>query len=438
MKIFEAGRDPQADIDAALAPPEGPSTESVRQITRDIIADVRARGDESLLELGKRFDSPNLTTLAVTEAEIEASYSSVSSDVLTAMRRAKSNIEDYHRRQLRQSWINVEDGRTVGQIIRPIERVGLYAPGGKAAYPSTVLMTAVPAKVAGVSYIAMCSPAQADGNISPLMLVAAREAGVDCIFKVGGAQAVVALAYGTATLPKVDLIVGPGNPFVTEAKRQVYGTVAIDMMAGPSEVMIVADDTADPVFVATDLLSQAEHAEDSRAVLVTMSRALADRVLTEVKRLKTTAPRQEIITKSLSENGVVVIVRDMDEAAALVNQFAPEHLELLVSDPWALLPKIKNAGAIMMGAYSPVPLGDYAAGPSHTLPTGGTARFSSPVTVDDFLKKSSLISYTKEVLSDICKTITDIAEAEGFIAHAESVKVRLTEQNPDSEKGEDV
>lgn len=428
MKIFEVGRDPQAEIDAALAPPEEASSESVAQITRDIIADVRARGDESLLELGRKFDSPNLTSLKVSSEEIDAAYDRVDPKVVAAIRRAKANIEEFHRKQLKQSWFDVQGGRVVGQIIRPLERVGLYAPGGKAVYPSSVLMTAIPAKVAGVPFFVMCSPAQADGNIDPMMLVAAKESGIDAIFKIGGAQAIAAMALGTTTVPKVDKVCGPGNPFVTEAKRQLYGTVGIDMMAGPSEVMIVADDAADPASVAADLLSQAEHAGDSRSVLVTVSRWLADKVLNEVKRQRNTAAREELIAESLAANGVVIIAGDLDEAAELVNQFAPEHLELLVSDPWALLPKIKNAGAIMLGQYSPVPLGDYAAGPSHTLPTGGTARFSSPVTVDDFIKKSSLISYTKEALSEIAETIIDLAEAEGFMAHAESIKVRLAEQ----------
>lgn len=427
MKIFEIGRDPQQEIDAALAPPERPATEQVEQITREIVADVRARGDEALLELGRKFDSANLSSIAAGEGEFQAAYESVEPKHLAAIRRAKANIEEFHRKQLRQSWIDVRDGTVVGQIIQPIERVGLYAPGGKAAYPSSVLMTAVPAKVAGVPFFIMCSPAQADGNIDPLMLIAAREAGVDAVYKVGGAQAVAAMAYGTDTVPKVDKVVGPGNPFVTEAKRQLYGVVGIDMMAGPSEIMIVADDTSDPRFVAADLLSQAEHAEDSRAVLVTVSRALADTVLQAVKQLKSVAPRGELISESLAANGVVVIARTIEEAALLVNRFAPEHLELLVTDPWAVLPLIRNAGAIMLGAYSPVPLGDYAAGPSHTLPTGGTARFSSPVTVDDFQKKSSVVSYNREALREVAQTVIDLAEAEGFLAHADSIRIRMSE-----------
>ncbi len=425
MKIFESGRDPREAIDAVLAPPEQPSTQSVEDTVRGIIADVHTRGDEALFELGQKFDSPKLSALKVTETEFEAAYASADPKLVEAIRRAKTNIEEYHKKQLRTSWIDIQGGITLGQIIRPIERVGLYAPGGKAVYPSSVLMTAIPAKVAGVPFFVMCSPAQADGGIDPLMLVAARESGIDAVFKVGGAQAVAAMAYGTASVPKVDKVVGPGNPFVTEAKRQLYGIIGIDMMAGPSEIMIVADSTANPTYVAADVLSQAEHADDSRTVLVTTDRQLADKVLIEVKRLKATSPRREIIEQSLDASGAVIIARSIEEAAEMVNRFAPEHLELLVADPWGVLPLIKNAGAIMLGANSPVPLGDYAAGPSHTLPTGGTARFSSPVTVDDFLKKSSLVCYDKKSLEDIADTVINIAEAEGFYAHAETIKARV-------------
>ncbi|HOM70799.1 MAG TPA: histidinol dehydrogenase [Armatimonadota bacterium] len=425
MKIFEIGRDSQAEIDAALAPPERPATEAVEESTKSIIADVKSRGDQALLELGQRFDSPELTSIAVTEDEFQDAYEKIDTKLIAAIRRAKANIEEYHRKQLKQSWIDVRDGITLGQIIRPIERVGMYAPGGKAPYPSTVLMTAVPAKVAGVPFFVMCSPAQADGKMDPLTLIAARESGVDSVFKIGGAQAIAAMAYGTATVPKVDKIVGPGNPYVAEAKRQLFGVVGIDMIAGPSEIMVIADNSAEPHFVAIDLLSQAEHAEDSRIVLVTITRDMADKILAEVKRLRSTAARREIIAESLSENGVVVLARTHEEAAELANQFAPEHLELMVSDPWAMLPLIKNAGAIMMGRYSPVPLGDYAAGPSHTLPTAGTARFSSPLGVDDFIKRSSLVSYSRDALREIAATVIDLAEAEGFTAHADSVRIRV-------------
>lgn len=426
MKIFEIGRDSQAEIDSLLAPPESPFSEAVEEATKAIISDVHLRGDQALLELGQKFDSPDLSSIAVSEEEFQIAYETVEPRLIAAIRRAKASIEDYHKKQLRQSWIDVRDGTTLGQIIRPIERVGVYAPGGKAPYPSTVLMTAIPARVAGVPFLIVCSPAGDGGNIHPLTLVAAREAGADAVFKIGGAQAVAAMAYGTDTVPKVDKVVGPGNPFVTEAKRRLFGVIGIDMLAGPSEIMIVADDTAEPNYVAADLVSQAEHAEDSKIVLVTVSRSLADAVLAQVKHLRTEAKRKEIVSESLSQNGVVVIVRTLEEAAQLVNRFAPEHLELMVADPWALLPLVKNAGAIMLGQYSPVPLGDYAAGPSHTLPTGGTARFSSPVTVDDFLKKSSLISYSRDALREVAGTVIDLAEAEGFASHADSIKVRVT------------
>ena len=427
MKIFEIGRDSQAEIDEALAVPDRPSSEAVEETVKEIIADVRARGDQALLELGQRFDSPNISSITVSEDEFQSAYDSIDPRLLDAVRRAKANIEDYHKKQLRESWIDVKDGIILGQLIRPIERVGVYVPGGKAPYPSSVLMTALPAKVAGVPLVVMCSPAQADGKINPLMLVAARECGVDAVFKTGGAQAIAAMAYGTAVVPKVDKVVGPGNPFVTEAKRQLFGIVGIDMMAGPSEIMIVADDTAEAHYIALDLMAQAEHAEDSRAVLVTVSRALADAVLNEIKRLKPKAARKDIISESLQENGVVMIVRTLDEAAQIVNRVAPEHLELMVSDPWAMVPLVKNAGAIMLGQFTPVALGDYAAGPSHTLPTGGTARFSSPVTVDDFIKKSSLVSYSRDALRELAATVIDLAQAEGFEGHANSVKIRMKE-----------
>ena len=425
MKIFEAGRDPEEEIDAALAPPSRPAAEEVEQTVKDIIAEVRARGDQALLELGQRFDSPDLTAIQVSEYEFEAAYESVQPRIVAAVQRAKANIEEYHRKQLRRSWIDVGDGRILGQVFRPIERVGLYAPAGKAPYPSSVLMIGVPAKVAGVPFLIMCCPAQANGKIDPLMLIAAREIGVDSVFKVGGAQAIAAMAYGTPTVPKVDKVVGPGNPYVTEAKRQLFGIVGIDMMAGPSEIMIVADDTAEAHYVAADLVSQAEHAADSRCVLVTTSRSLADAALAEVRRLRTTAARKEIVNESLAANGAVILARTLEEAAEFVNRFAPEHLEIMVADPWRLLPLIKNAGAIMLGQYSPVPLGDYAAGPSHTLPTGGTARFSSPVTVDDFLKKSSIVSYSRDALRELAATVVDLAEAEGFQSHADSIRIRV-------------
>jgi len=430
MKIFEVGRDPQAEIEAALAPSPSMFSDEVRRVVGEIISDVRQRGDEALLELGRRFDSPDLSALKVSDDEIDSAYREVPGALIEAIRRAKSNIESFHLKQLRQSWFDVTDGCLLGQIYRPIERVGLYAPGGRAPYPSSVLMIAVPAKVAGVKFMVMCSPARPDGRADPLTLVAARESGVDAVFKIGGAQAVAAMAFGTESVPKVDKIVGPGNPYVTEAKRQVYGSVGIDMMAGPSEIMIVADDTADPVMAAADMISQAEHAEDSKSVFVTTSRYVADRVLAEVKRRRDQAARSDVITQSLAQNGVMILAQTIEQAADLVNLFAPEHLELLVADPWSLLPMIKNAGAIMLGHFSPVPFGDYAAGPSHTLPTGGTARFSSPVTVDDFVKKSSLVECSRSALENIADTVIKLAEAEGFMAHADSIRVRFSQNKP--------
>ncbi|MDO8588204.1 MAG: histidinol dehydrogenase [Armatimonadota bacterium] len=426
MKIFETGRDAYEEICKALGPQATTFDRSVAEAVAAIIADVRSRGDQAVLEYGRKFDSPALESVAVEEAEVEAAYQEVGDGLLAAIRTAKANIEEFHRRQLRNSWIDAQEGRLLGQIIRPLDRVGVYAPGGKASYPSTVLMSVVPARVAGVSEIALCAPAQADGRMSSAMLVAAREAGAGKVFKAGGAQAIAAMALGTTIVPRVDKIVGPGNPYVTEAKRQLYGLVGIDMLAGPSEVLVLTDGAADPALVAADLLSQAEHAEDSRPMLITTERALAHEVLNEIKKQKALCSRGEIIDKSLGDFGVVVICRNIDEAIELANYCAPEHLELMVSDPWQILPRIRNAGAIMIGSDSTVSIGDYIAGPSHTLPTNGTARFSSPLCVDDFLKKSSIIWYSRAALAEAIKHIEDLALAEGFDAHARAARMRLS------------
>ncbi len=310
--------------------------------------------------------------------------------------------------------------------MRPIEKVGFYAPGGLAPYPSTVLMTAVPGVVAGVKTLVMCCPAQKDGKVSPAMLVAAKECGVSDVFKIGGAQAMAAMAFGTNTVPKVDKIVGPGNQYVTEAKRQLFGYVGIDQLAGPSEILVLADDSANPVYVAADMLSQAEHASDSRCVLITTSRRVADETLKEIKRQSETAPRRQFIDESLGKYGVVVIARGIDEAIDLANAFAPEHLELALADPWSILGEIRNAGTIMLGHQTPVPLCDFAAGPNHTLPTNGTARFSSALSVDEFVKKSGLLAYSAKALRDIAPTVLELAAAEGFDAHANTIRVRTS------------
>ena len=434
MKIFELGRDPEGDLQEALLRRPGLSAEG-EETVRGIIADVVARGDEALLELGRKFDSPELTQVKVSPDEIEGALRNTPPAVIAAIRTAKANIEDFHRKQVRTSWFDAKPGRVLGQIILPIERVGIYVPGGTAPYPSTVLMTAVPAKVAGVPYLTICTPAQKDGRISDAILVAAQEAGVNDIFKVGGAQAIAAMAYGTSTLPRVDKIVGPGNAYVNAAKRLLYGQVGIDMLAGPSEAAILADETADPSFVAADLISQAEHDADARVLFVTTQRSLADQVLVEIKRQQAGAVRAEIIGKSIGENGVVVLVNSIDEGVGIINTFAPEHLELMVADPWSILPSIKNAGAIMLGPYSPVAIGDYVAGPSHTLPTEGCARFSSPLNVDDFLKKSSVMWFSEEALAAAADAATTIADVEGFAAHAASIMARLSRRADPGDEG---
>lgn len=424
MRILETDRDPADEILSALtSEAQGPDPE-LQETVRRIVADVRKRGDTALLELGRKFDSPELETIRAGEDEFEAAYTAIKPELLTAIRQAKSNIEEFHRKQLQNSWMDMHEDFTYGQIVRPIEKVGFYAPGGLAPYPSTVLMTAVPGVVAGVKTLVMCCPAQKDGKASGPMLVAARECGVTDVFKIGGAQAAAAMAFGTDTVSKVDKIVGPGNQWVTEAKRQLYGYVGIDQLAGPSEILVLADDTANPVFVAADILSQAEHGPDSRCVLVTTSRRLADDVLKEVKRQTETAPRKAYINESLSKFGVVVIAKSLDECIDLANTFAPEHLEIALAEPWETARKIKNAGTVMVGHYTPVPLCDFAAGPNHTLPTSGTARFTSALSVDEFIKKSGLLSYTKKALKSIAPTVLELAQAEGFDAHANTIRVR--------------
>jgi len=425
MKILETDRDPASEIRAALLPPEVGPDPQIEQTVREIIADVKARGDLALLELGRKFDSLELTGLKVTDDEFEVAYRTIEPGLLNAIRAAKCNIEQFHSKQMQNSWMEMHDDYTYGQVVRPIEKVGFYAPGGLAPYPSTVLMTAVPGIVAGVGQMVMCAPVQRDGKIHGPMLVAARECGVHDVFKVGGAQAIAAMAFGTGTVPKVDKIVGPGNAYVTEAKRQVFGLVGIDQLAGPSEILVLADDSANPAYVAADLLSQAEHAHDSRCALITNSRQLADAVLNEIKRQMENAARADCIRSSLDEFGIVVICHDLGQCIDLANTFAPEHLEVALDDPWDALGKIKNAGTIMLGHYTPVPLCDYAAGPNHTLPTSGTARFSSPLGVDDFIKKSGLLAYTKDALKRIAPTVVELASCEGFEAHANTVKIRV-------------
>lgn len=424
MRILETDRDPAGEISAALKPAESGANLELERTVREIIADVRERGDQALIDYGRKFDSPFLDHLQATSAEFEEAYSNIDQNLLSAIRAAKSNIEAFHRNQVQKSWIESSESFTYGQIIRPLEKVGIYAPARLAPLPSTVLMTAVPAVVAGVKEITLCSPPRENGKIDPTMLVAARECGVEKVCAVGGAPAAAAMAYGTQTVPKVDKIVGPGNAFFVEAKRQLFGKVGIDQLAGPSEILVLADDSANPVYVAADILSQAEHAEDSRCVLVTNSRQLADAVLKEVRSQTDAAARAEFVRKSLDGYGVIVITRDMDEAVDLANEFAPEHLEVVTRSPWETLKRINNAGTILLGGYTPVPLCDYAAGPNHTLPTGGTARFSSALSVDDFIKKSGLLSYSEDALHVIAPTVIEMAKAEGLDAHANTIRLR--------------
>lgn len=390
---------------------------------RDIIAQVRMRGDEALVELTRRFEGHD--RLQVNPDAIAESVADADPHLLASLKLARRRIEEFHRRQLRNSWFATgPDGEILGQIVRPLERVGLYVPGGKAVYPSSVLMNAVPAIVAGVTELVMVSPAPR-GDINPLILVAAYLCGITDIYKIGGAQAVAALAYGTETVPRVDKIVGPGNIYVATAKKLVYGDVDIDMVAGPSEILIIADGTGDPAWAAADMLSQAEHDEMASSVLVTTDAAFADAVEEQLLRQLAALPKKHIAENALDRYGATIVTGSLDEAARLANEVAPEHLELFVERPWDLLPAIRNAGAVFMGHHSPEPIGDYIAGPNHVLPTGGTARFYSPLSVDDFVKKTSLIACTGTALAALGPDAVRLAQAEDLAAHARSVDIRL-------------
>jgi histidinol dehydrogenase len=400
---------------------------AVEKTVRKIIGDVRKSGDAALISYTEKFDGVKLAPkkIRVSEKEIEKAFEDVPEEDIDALRLAARRIADFHERQKTQSWFVQEvSGAMLGQRVLPLECVGIYVPGGKASYPSSVLMNAVPAKVAGVPKVVMCVPAPG-GKLNPGVLVAADLAGVDEIYKVGGAQAVAAMAYGTKTIPRVDKIVGPGNIYVATAKRLVFGAVDIDMVAGPSEILVVADKTANPAFVAADMLSQAEHDEMASAVLVTDSPELADAVKLELDAQVKELPRRKVAEKSLADFGAIILVRDLLEAAEIANRIAPEHLELSVDRPMELLPRLKNAGAIFMGHYTPEAVGDYCAGPNHVLPTGGTARFFSPLSTDDFVKKSSVLMYTKEALEELAPAVLRIAKMEGLDAHARMVEKRL-------------
>ena len=404
-------------------------TESVSDTVAEIIARVREAGDAALYEYGEKFDGVRLTSLAVTPEEMEEALTLVEDEFLAILKKAAVNIRRFHEKQVRNSFIlNEENGVVIGQKIIPVDRAGLYVPGGTAAYPSTVLMDAIPAKIAGCREVVMVTPPGKDGRVNPVILAAAHVAGIDRIFKVGGAQAVAALAYGTQSIPKVDKIVGPGNAYVAEAKKQVFGTVSIDMIAGPSEILIVADGKSSPRHLAADLLSQAEHDRMASAVLVTDSAELAAAVQAELEVQIPLLSRSEIARTSIDVNGKIIVAPDLDTAIEIANEIAPEHLELCVDNPFDYLDRIHHAGSIFMGRNCPEALGDYFAGPNHTLPTSGTARFSSPLSVDDFVKKTQYTYYTKDALARVAEDVAYFAEKEGLTAHARSAVIRLEEE----------
>ena len=420
IKIMNYGEVPNSEIFAREN-----IAANVEGVVSDIIAHVRAAGDAALFEYAARFDRAQLTSLEVSQAEIDEAFAAVDPEFLEILREAAANIRLFHEKQVRNSFVINREGIVMGQKVTPIDRVGLYVPGGTAAYPSTVLMDAIPAKIAGCGTIVMVTPPRADGSINPVILAAAKIAGVDRIFKTGGAQAVAALAYGTETVPNVDKIVGPGNAYVAEAKKQVFGKVAIDMIAGPSEILVVADGASDPRFVAADLLSQAEHDKMASAVLVTDSRDLAQAVSDELERQIPLLPRAEIARASIDRNGKIIVAENLNLAIDIANEIAPEHLELCVDNPFDYLDSVRHAGSIFMGRFCPEALGDYFAGPNHTLPTSGTARFSSPLSVDDFVKKSQFTYYTAGALQNVADKISFFANQEGLQAHGKSATIRF-------------
>ncbi|MBR0348332.1 MAG: histidinol dehydrogenase [Clostridia bacterium] len=423
IKIMKYGEVDNKDIFA-----RGTAATSVEDIVSGIIENVKANGDKALFEYCEKFDKAKLSSLEVSAEEIEEAFNTVEPKFVEIIEKAAVNVREFHSRQVRNSFIlNEKDGVVIGQKVLPIEKVGLYVPGGTAAYPSTVLMDSIPAKIAGCKEIVMVTPPNAEGKVNPVILAAAKIAGVDRIFKLGGAQAVAALAYGTESVPKVDKIVGPGNAFVAEAKKQVFGMVSIDMIAGPSEILVVADKTCNPKFVAADLLSQAEHDKMASAVLVCDDMDFAEAVSAELERQIPLLPREEIARTSIDNNGKIIVADDLLKAIDIANEIAPEHLELCMDNPFDYLDKIKHAGSIFMGKYCPEALGDYFAGPNHTLPTSGTARFSSPLSVDDFVKKTQYTYYTRDALSAVADDVAFFAEKEGLSAHARSATIRFEE-----------
>ena len=428
MRILKLTKETQNNILENLLKRSPNSYGEFESRVNDIIQNVREKRDEAIFEYTLKFDGATIDqdNIRVTEEEIKEAYEQVDPKLLDVIRKALVNIRDYHAKQKQYSWFDSdESGIILGQKVTPLKTVGVYVPGGKAVYPSSVLMNVIPAKVAGVSNIIMTTPCGKDGKVYPSTLVAAKEAGVDAIYKVGGAQSIAALAFGTESIPKVDKIVGPGNIYVALAKKAVFGYVSIDSIAGPSEIMVLADETANPRFVAADLLSQAEHDEMASAILVTTSETLAEQVSVEVDEFVEVLSRKEIIQKSLDNYGYILVADTMQDAIDTVNEIASEHLELVTKNPFETMTKIRNAGAIFIGEYSSEPLGDYFAGPNHVLPTNGTAKFFSPLSVDDFIKKSSIISYSREALEPVYKDIVQFAECEKLTAHANSIRVRF-------------
>ncbi len=432
MRILELTEETKGNILENLLKRSPNSYGKFEASVQEIIETVRANRDAALFDYTARFDGAtiNKDNILVTEDEIKEAYDAVDPKLLEVIRKSLVNIRTYHEKQRQNSWFDSQDkGIILGQKVTALARVGVYVPGGKAVYPSSVLMNIVPAKVAGVDEIIMTTPPGKDGKVNPSTLVAAREAGADRIYKVGGAQAIAALAFGTESIPKVDKIVGPGNIYVALAKKAVFGYVSIDSIAGPSEILVLADETANPRYVAADLLSQAEHDEMASAILITTSRELAERVSEEAAKFTAQLSRKEIIQKSLDNYGYILIADNMEEAIAAVNEIASEHMEIVTKNPFEVMTKVRNAGAIFIGEYSSEPLGDYFAGPNHVLPTNGTAKFFSALSVDDFIKKSSIISYSREALEEVYKDIAQFAKCEQLTAHANSVKVRFEDEN---------
>ena len=428
MRIVELNETTKKDILTNLLKRSPDNYGEYETIVKEIVEDVHINGDKALFAYTEKFDKAKIdaSNVKVTKEEIEEAYAQVDENLLGIIRKAIVNIKEYHEKQKQYSWFDSKNnGSMLGQKVTPIEKAGVYVPGGKAVYPSSVLMNVIPAKVAGVEEIIMTTPCNSEGKVYPMTLVAANEAGVDTIYKAGGAQAIAALAYGTESIPKVDKIVGPGNIFVALAKRTVFGHVSIDSVAGPSEILVLADETANPRFIAADLLSQAEHDEMASAILITTSKELAEKVSAQVEVFIEELSRTEIMRKSIDNYGYILVAKDMEEAIATANEIASEHLEIVTANPFDVMTKIKNAGAIFLGEYSSEPLGDYFAGPNHVLPTNGTAKFFSPLSVDDFIKKSSIIYYSREALEPVHKDIVDFAKSEQLTAHANSISVRF-------------